>query len=265
MNTENSNRVTGRDRREQRSQFKNQHYHHHHKGGSPSMVIITAVALIGAGAVLLLNSMGFIPENIHHILISWPMLLILIGTVGIFRRDHNFGTWIIFSIGVFFLIPRIWDITDYTVTFWPLILIFLGILLLTRFNEFRRRVREATVSENQGSDDFFDDVNIFGGGERIYTSQNFRGGKITSIFGGSEIDLTKAKLAPGTNVIEVAYIFGGSTIVVPPTWTLRIETTAIFGSITDKRNIIHNPEQDNDSILVIKGAAIFGGGEIKSY
>jgi len=138
-------------------------------------------------------------------------------------------------------------------------------LLLTRFGEIRRKIRDVSVSCNQGSDDFFDDVNIFGGGERIYTSQNFRGGKITSIFGGSEIDLTKAKLAPGRNVIEVAYVFGGSTIIIPPTWNLRIETTAIFGAITDKRNIIHDPEKQDDGILVIKGAAIFGGGEIKSY
>jgi len=258
MNTENQNRVTGRDGRDQ---FRN---HHNHKG-QPSTVVATAIVLIGVGAILLMNSMGFIPDNLRHIIISWPMLLIAIGTVGIFRRDHNFGTWIIFSIGVFFLIPRIWDIPDYTGTFWPLILIFLGILLLTRFGEIRRKIREVSVTGNQGSDDFFDDVNIFGGGERIYTSQNFRGGKITSIFGGSEIDLTKAKLAPGRNVIEVAYVFGGSTIIVPPTWNLRIETTAIFGAITDKRNIMHDPEKQDDGILVIKGAAIFGGGEIKSY
>ncbi len=253
---------------DQNQNNRNNKWGEHHKNcnqNRPRGVFSIAFILIAVGLVLLLNSLNIIPNSVEHVLISWPMLLVVIGIGGFFKDHNNMGNWIVLSVGAFFLIPRIWDIPDYTGTFWPLILILIGILLLTRSGELRRRVREASVTANKGTDEYIDDVNIFGGGQRIYTSQNFRGGKVTSIFGGSEIDLTKAKLAPGTNIIEVAYVFGGSTIIVPSSWTLRIETTAIFGSITDKRMITPNPDAENDAILVIKGSAIFGGGEIKSY
>ncbi|NCD42483.1 MAG: hypothetical protein EOL88_10365 [Bacteroidia bacterium] len=244
-------------------QFLHENKNRHRQ--NPGAILVIATLLIGIGIILLLNAFGIFSDQVVRIIISWPMLLIAIGALGFIKENHNFGNLILIAVGLFFLVPRIWDIPDYTSTFWPLILILLGILMLTRFGEVKRRLDKIPVSKNQGSEDLIEDTNIFGGGQRIYTTQNFRGGKITSIFGGSEIDFTKAKMAPGTNILDVTYIFGGSTIIVPNHWELRIETTSIMGSISDKRMVAHLPEERADSILIIKGIAIFGGGEIKSY
>ena len=51
--------------------------------------------------------------------------------------------------------------------------------------------------------DYIDYVNIFSGAERQLITDNFKGGKITSIFGGGEVDLTRSSLAPGDNAIEI--------------------------------------------------------------
>ncbi len=113
--------------------------------------------------------------------------------------------------------------------------------------------------------DRLDDVAIFGGGHKFIVSDNFQGGNVTAIFGGSEIDLTRCKLAPGQNVLEVTAIFGGTTLIVPKEWNVVINVTPLFGGFSHKGmrgpNVVINPE----STLVIKGVVIMGGGEIKTY
>ena len=113
--------------------------------------------------------------------------------------------------------------------------------------------------------DFIDDVSVFGGGHKIIHSDNFKGGNITAIFGGSEIDLTQCKLAPGENVIDVVIIFGGSTIVVPNDWDVITNVTPLFGGFSYKKSRYQSPGSEPAGTLVIKGVAIFGGGEVKSY
>ncbi len=113
--------------------------------------------------------------------------------------------------------------------------------------------------------DKLDDVSIFGGGQKFIISNNFQGGNVTAIFGGSELDLTRSKLAPGEHVLEVVAIFGGTTLIVPKEWNVVIDVLPLFGGFSHKGlrspNIVTNPE----STLVIKGVVIFGGGEIKTY
>lgn len=94
---------------------------------------------------------------------------------------------------------------------------------------------------------------------------SFRGGKITSVFGGGTYDLTSAQLAPGINILDQVTIFGGSKLIVPNDWDIKIEVTAIFGGFSDKRGKLPVQTSISEKKLVIKGVAIFGGGEIISY
>ena len=121
------------------------------------------------------------------------------------------------------------------------------------------------TSTGTAGDDFIDYVNVFSGGERQIVSQNFKGGKISAVFGGIELDLTKAKLAPGRNILEIAAVFGGATIIVPDSWYVTIEVTPVLGGFNDERKLHPGRTMDTESQLVIKGAVVFGGGEVKSY
>jgi hypothetical protein len=80
-----------------------------------------------------------------------------------------------------------------------------------------------------------------------------------------ELDLTKAKLAQGINEIEIACVFGGATLIVPDDWNISIAVTPVLGGFTDSRKLIPGRTVDTTRQLVIKGAVVFGGGEIKSY
>jgi hypothetical protein len=145
--------------------------------------------------------------------------------------------------------------------FWPSIFIIVGIIFIFS----KRKGWNSVTSSSQVGDDYIDFVHVFSGGERQIVSDNFRGGKVSAVFGGSEIDLTQAKLAPGVSILEIACVFGGTTIIVPADWNVKIEVVPILGGFGDSRKIFPGRTIDTTRQLVIKGAVVFGGGEIKSY
>jgi predicted membrane protein len=110
---------------------------------------------------------------------------------------------------------------------------------------------------------FIDEFNVFSGSEKKISMKNFKGGKITSIFGGSEIDLLDAELSSETNVIELFYLFGGSSIKVPNDWVVINKVTAILGGFADKRNVSTPKEPVPNKTLILRGFVMFGGGEIE--
>ena len=119
-------------------------------------------------------------------------------------------------------------------------------------------------STKGSSADYLDEVNVFGGCERKLYSKLFRGGKVTSIFGGSTYDLLNCDLGEGKNMIDVVNIFGGTKLIVPANWRVSVEVVSIFGGFVDKRRTPALSFDDQTKELCITGVAIFGGGEINS-
>jgi len=222
---------------------------------------VFGIVLLIIGFTLIGNQLNIIPYQIRDYIFTWQALLILIGALMITRRDKNFTGYILIGIGVFFLIPRFIDLPfEYQGLFWPVFLVFLGVLLIFRSSTIFGGERV----DHGFSDEYLDDINIFGGHDRKVNSMTFRGGKITSIFGGGTYDLTSAQLAPGTNVLDQVTIFGGSKLIVPNDWDIKIEVIAILGGFSDKRGKLPVQTSLSEKRLVIKGVAIFGGGEIIS-
>jgi len=228
---------------------------------------LLGIILILVGFLLVARNFNFFPFPVKEIIFSWQMLLIFIGVLMLIARSNNAAGIILICIGGFFLIPEIFDLPfrwHWHNFFWPVLFIIIGVLIIFRGGR-HRPGHFGEGREEELADDFLDDVAIFGGGNRIITSNNFRGGKITSIFGGSTIDFRKATLAKGKSVIDVFTMFGGSKLIVPNDWDIRVDIVSIFGGYSDKRVPDPHIVYDASKQLVIKGVAIFGGGEIKSY
>lgn len=221
---------------------------------------IIGIILIFVGIVLIAKRMDFIPYELSHILISWQMLLIGIGLLNIITKENYRSGLILISIGAFFLIPKAFDIShEMRNMMWPAILVVIGALMLIV------KDRNKTALKKGSSDSYIDVLNVMGGGKRKVTSDNFSGGKVTSIFGGSELDLSSAKMQDKQIVIDVFTIFGGSEIIVPRGWDVHVDVTSIFGGFDDKRGPVDSTHPEFEKVLIIKGVNIFGGGEVKSY
>jgi predicted membrane protein len=249
------------ERRQARDEYrKYKHENHHLHRNRP----IIGVILVLAGLFLVMRNTGFFPEFIDHVIFSWPMLLVCIGLVMTLGATEKTSGVIVMAVGGFFLIPMIFRETFHAYNmFWPSIFIIVGVIFMVS-----KRSNWNSVNLNSKGvigDDYIDYVNVFSGGERQIISENFRGGRISAVFGGMELDLTKAKLATGRNELEIACVFGGATFIVPDDWNISIEVTPVLGGFSDSRKLIPGRTVDPTRQLVIKGAVVFGGGEIKSY
>jgi len=248
--------------REERHKWREERRQMRHEGLSNNRALV-GVVLVIAGLFLVVRNTGFFPQFIDDVVFSWPMLLVTIGLViTIGSSGGKTSGIIIMAVGAFFLIPIIFRETFHMYNmFWPSIFIIIGIIFILT----KRHGWGSVSSASPVGDDYIDYVNVFSGGERQIVSENFRGGKVTAIFGGNELDLTKAKLAQGTNVLEIACVFGGTTIIVPDDWSVKIEVTPVLGGFGDSRKLNPGRTVDTGRQLIIKGAIVFGGGEVKSY
>ena len=75
-----------------------------------------------------------------------------------------------------------------------------------------------------------------------------------------ELDLTEAVLTSRETVINSVCLFGGLEITIPDGMTVRNEAVGIFGGVEVRGDAA--PSADAP-VLVIKGAAIFGGIEVR--
>lgn len=232
---------------------------HHPVTGNRTLI---GVILVLAGLFLVIRNTGFFPEFIDNVIFSWPMLLVAIGLVMTLGATEKTAGVIVMAVGGFFMIPLIFRETFHMYNmFWPSIFIIIGVIFIVS----RRHGWNAATTKGTIGDDYVDYVNVFSGGERQVVSKNFKGGKITAVFGGIELDLTKAVLAPGVSELEIACIFGGATLIVPDDWHVTIEVTPVLGGFSDSRKLSPGRTVDPSKHLLVKGAVVFGGGEVKSY
>ena len=223
-----------------------------------SMVI--GLLVLALGVFWLLKNVGIISYTTWEYIFSWQMLLIAIGVINLSGDGHKGVGWILIAVGGFFLFNDIfgWPVSFRNI-FWPALLVVIGLALIFGSQwKFRRR---HMYSRSEGNDEI-EEISIFGGKERIVHADNFKGGEVISVFGGSKIDLSQTTLSKDGGQIDIISVFGGSTLVVPSDWNVKLEVFNIFGGFSDKRV---KTQVDMTKVMVIKGVAIFGGGELKSF
>jgi len=263
------------------------------KHQSRSSGVWTGILLLAVGVDYFLVDNNVFPEWMW----SWQVLLIGMGLFIGIRHNFRSPAWfILMVIGGVFLIKS----DEFAKYFpglnvnhiWPLALIILGLFFILRPHPRHRRWQDhinskvdSKIDEGLGihgepsdikaetansqpaqsilSEDYIDSTSIFGGVKKNIISKNFKGGDITNIMGGSEIDLTQADIN-GIVTIDLTQVFGGTKLIVPSNWQVKAQMAAIFGGVEDKRSI-QNTALDPNKILVLDGTSIFGGIEIRSY
>jgi predicted membrane protein len=242
--------------------------------------VIGGLILVAVGVTLLLRNMGFM---LPGWLFSWPMILILVGIYSGVKHNFKNNSWIILiGVGGFFLVSEFIPALGLEPLFWPMIIIGAGLLFILRpgrnswhniktgdeFNSWKNTglgtepgtLNEATIDRS----DYLQVRSVFSGVKRNVVSKNFQGGNIACVFGGAEIDLSQAEIN-GKVTIKLEMAFGGAKIVVPAHWAVQNEIDGVFHNVDDKRRFNPSASINPDKVLVLKGSAVFGGVEIRSY
>jgi predicted membrane protein len=239
--------------------------------------VLAGLFLLLVGAVFLMKEMAF--PFFPDWLFSWPMLLIAIGIYSGIKHEFRNPAWIILIvIGGVFLTDEMNIGFDFHRFIIPIIIIAVGFLMILRprrrgdwrWDDWKQNNTASTAikdtkeeyTQNYSSDDRFSSTSIFSGVKKVIVSKNFRGGDITCIMGGFEADMSKADMESPA-VIEITHIFGGSKLIVPSNWLVKIDIVSLFAGVEDKRQQSSNT--DPNKLLILKGTSIFGGIEVKSY
>jgi predicted membrane protein len=216
--------------------------------------------LIIIGLLFIGKKSGLIPAEVTYYVFSIPALFIGLGLLNIFVKQKMQVGLMFLSAGIIWMAWRVFDIpVDLKGMMWPIIAVVVGVLMVTVKSRHRR------FGKNESSDHSIDMLTLFGGGNRKITSDQFVGGKVTCVFGGSEIDLTGTKLKDEECVMDIFTMFGGTEIAVPRNWEVQVDVVSIFGGFDDKRGPVELVDGQSKKTLIIKGYSIFGGGEVKSY
>lgn len=221
--------------------------------------LVFGLAAILFGVVFLLDNMDVIDGRLY--VRFWPLFLIAFGVVRLLQpRAGGTGRFVgsmFIIIGAIFLL-RTLGLTELGFRdLWPLILVLIGGSLIWGSTSRTRAIAGDGAPADATS--AVTGFAVLGAFERSVNTQDFRGGELTAIMGGCELDLRQADIKGAEAVITMFAFWGGIKIKVPHTWSVSLQGFPILGGFEDKSR---PPSVPGAKLLIVKGTAIMGGIEI---
>ncbi|MDR3193870.1 MAG: cell wall-active antibiotics response protein [Tannerella sp.] len=242
---------------------------------------VFALLLTMSGILLLCFNAGVLPTAWKGFFFSWPMLVFVLGAIGI-CRFHFSGGFIVALAGGFFLVPGMAAIYpdeplyDHFITvYWPLLVILPGLFILFHVLFHRnsktdysarwhvhgkKRYAVQTEENHDGKINF---QSLFGYLEQVILDPVFRGGSLETVFAGISLDLYHTSLPEGETFLYAKTLFGGIEIKIPADWLVEIiASKTVAGGVYDAR-VIKSAPANPERKLVIMAECIFGGVSIE--
>jgi predicted membrane protein len=228
--------------------------------------LIPGVIVIAIGVLFLLGNFHIF--YLRDWWLYWPVVLIALGLVKLVDSTFASGRvvgGVLVVIGALFLARNLGILDVRMRDLWPLFLIGAGLLMLwNRTAGFHERISTGERPRfRSSSENVLNLAAIFSGGKRYITTQDFQGGQVIAIFGGWELDFRKAGMAADSAVLEINAMFGGAEVRIPENWIAVVQGVGIFGGYGDESQ---HPDGNMPGVkrLIVKGAAVFGGVNVKN-
>src|SRR5262245_24138237 len=265
-----------------------------------SPTVIAGFVLIALGVLFTLSSFDLIDAG--SIGDYWPLFLIVPGFISFLwprKSSDRFWGAVLLSIGTLFLLRNLGLLWFRFRHVWPVFLLAFGVYLIWKALEGRRPgvsgpgggpgsgvgtgAHDGTIAglhatsgmRGPGSPgpspqsgaavggDRLDEFAIFGGGDRMIRSQSFRGGNVTAIMGGFDIDLRDAQIEGEAARIEMFVMMGGVDLKVPENWNVVLDVTPFMGGADYNPRNRRAPAEGPQKLLTVSGFVFMGGIEVK--
>ncbi|HTX20100.1 MAG TPA: cell wall-active antibiotics response protein LiaF [Bacteroidota bacterium] len=168
------------------------------------------------------------------------------------RPRSYIGAIVLITLGILFLLDNLGvaHFGDIISTYWPLILILIGIRIFVRYGhgDTQAHDNQSPITPGTGSQQlnmpFVNSSNVFGDLDLKVNSKEFRGGSISNTFGDMNIDLSEIELAEGEQLLKVDGVFGDLHVLVPKTIEIYVTAHSVFGDIRVLGNVKSGFGQD---------------------
>jgi predicted membrane protein len=228
---------------------------------SPATQMIIGLFVIGIGMLFLLDNLGWLDLDFRiHI---FPTILIGAGILKVLQTRTQSGIVVggaLIAVGCLFLLKSMGYLDFDWRTLWPVFMIAAGLAVVFKSTTNRSQQTQGDdLLVKDGADSVINATAIMGAYKRRITTPDFRGGEITAIMGGCDLDLRQSSIN-GDAVLNVYALFGGITIKVPIDWTVVLEGTPIMGGFEEKTV----PPTAPGKRLILRGYVIMGGLEVRN-
>ena len=214
--------------------------------------ILLGLVLIALGVYWVLRVIEIIPADFTLFFDGWWTLFIIVPCmIALFSKGDKALPAIGLVIGVAMLLAELeiitWDKLKKMIL--PVLVVILGLYLLLR----------ALISGKHGSSNnpVLSDNRIsavFGNRVADMSGSDFNGGTVTAVFGTAVLDLSRAMLAPDTEV-RVRAVFGSVEIRLAGNTAVRFHIVPLFGGMSD--HLAEKPDK-NAPALHVSGTVTFG-------
>ena len=110
--------------------------------------------------------------------------------------------------------------------------------------------------------DYVNTTVVFGEINKTVISKDFKGGKISSLFGATKLDFTNADIK-GVVVLDISQVMSETKIRVPSDWRVEADQTLFLATIDDKRTWV-SQSLNAGKVLILTGISVFGVITIKN-
>jgi len=214
---------------------------------------LTGSVIVLIGVFFLLDTTDVLETS--QVFLFVPSVVIALGLYMLIRHRfrHLFGPGVVLLFGVAWQLVALdyYSFGELFGTYWPVLIILFGLSLLVQR---RRDATRRSHVQTSGDDSDVEILSIFGDGERRVSSDRFTHADLTVLFGEGRLDLRDATVH-GTADVDAVVVFGDVEILVPESWDVRFDTTAVLGDVTDRRS--SQPDKDVPD-LVVSGVPVFG-------
>ncbi|WP_423680091.1 MULTISPECIES: LiaI-LiaF-like domain-containing protein [unclassified Undibacterium] len=226
----------------------------------PQAQIFFGVLLLIFGALALIDNLDIF--NTRQFFQFWPTVFILIGLLKISRSQQTSGRLIggaFIAVGTLLTLQHMGIVYFRLRDWWPVLIIIAGLMII-----FKDKVNTQTSYLNaaDGIQNVHSESNvsaIMSGAKLQNSTQDFRGGELTAVMGGIELDLRNASIQTEAT-LNVFAMWGGIELKIPNDWTVISQGIPVLGGFEDKTA----PPLMREKKLYIQGYAIMGAVEIKN-
>jgi len=209
--------------------------------------------------------------------------------------------FLVFGVGFLLHQAHVIDFPEILSTWWPLIIIFIGIIqifnrnyssgvsgllfvlvgalflfnhlfdlnlivylwpLIFIFVGIAIMFTRVTRERTAHTDEDLNTQVLLSGAEIKSQSKRFQGGNITTILGGADIDLREAMILEEGATMDLTTILGGVNLTVPEHVHVEFSGLPILGGWEDKTRV--RSEKDKQIVLKLNCLTILGGVEVKN-